>query len=374
MRPHASVFVAFTAAAALSLSCGVTGITNYVVADMERLRTSPTVRDAATFAPQEVALAETERAAALKSSHDGDEVAASLHAGQAIASYTDALVLARIARATIEKDRASADLARDEARAQKLAAERREAEREANELENKLRIAEETLTPAPSGRADAEREAARLVAARALAEQARLLCGAARLLWPNLEGLDALDKEVDALDAQLDHRPKGVTPIDAAARTRAACLGLLTRARRTSDAPPQAEPDTLLAELSASGQFEPARDERGVVVVLRDAFKGTGLSEKGAASLAELGRIAVAHPGFAVQVVVHDAAPPSAAEAAADTQRGQAAAAAIVGAGEPAARVEAVAAGARAPIVDPQDARHRARNARLEIVFVSPSG
>jgi flagellar motor protein MotB len=360
--------------ALLLFGCGATGIKNYVVADMERLRASPNVHDAAVFAPQQVALAEAERAAAVKASHDGDEVSASLHAGQAIASYTDALALARLARATEEKDRASADLARDEARAQKLAAERTDAEHEATELENKLRIAQETLSPAPSGRADPEREAARLIAARALAEQARLLCGAARLVSPTLEGLDALDKEVDALDAQLAKRTGGATPIDAAARTRAACLGLLTRARRTSDAPPQAEPDTLLSELSASGQFEPSRDERGVVVTLREAFKGTSLSPAATSALAELGRIASAHPGFGVQVVLHDAAAPSAGEASADSQRAQAAAAAIVAAGAPATHVKAETAGARSPIVDPQDARHRARNARLEVVFVGPGG
>jgi flagellar motor protein MotB len=372
MKTRVASLPALVAIGLLCSACGATGIKNYVVADMERLRASPTVRDAAAFAPQQVAVAEAERVAALKSSHDGDEVAASLHAGQAIASFTDALVLARVARATIEKDRASADLARDEARARKLAAERGEAEHEANELENKLRIAEETIAPASSGHADPDREAARIIAARALTEQARLLCGAARLLSPTLEGLDALDKEVEALDSELDKRGKSTTPIDAAARARAACLGLLTRARRTSDAP-QAEPDTLLSELSSSGQFEPSRDERGVVVVLRDAFKGTSLSEAASTALAELGRIAVAHPGFAVQVVVHDAAPPSAAEATGDAQRAQAAAAAVVAAGAPAARVKAVAAGARAPIVDPQDTRHRARNARLEVVFVSPS-
>jgi hypothetical protein len=360
--------------ALVSLGCGATGVTNNVVADMERLRAAPSLTEGAKLAPQQFALAENERAAAKKAVHDGDEVAASLYAAQAIASYSDALLLARLARATIDKDQASSDLARDEGHAQKLAAERAEAEHEADQLENQLKIAQETLAPAVSGRADPEREGARLVAARALAVQARLLCGAARLLSPSLDGLAALDKEVDALDAQLDKHVGGLTPIDAAARTRAGCLGLLTRARRTSDASPQAEPDVLLSELSATGQFAPSRDERGIVVLLRDAFKGTTLTTPATTTLAELGRIALAHPGFAVQVVLHDASPPSAGEAAADSQRVQAAAAALVGAGLPAAKVKTETAGARAPLIDPQDARHRSRNARLEVVFVSPTG
>jgi hypothetical protein len=40
------------------------------------------------------------------------------------------------------------------------------------------------------------------------------------------------------------------------------------------------------------------------------------------------------------------------------------------GANAPTGRAALV--GARAPVVDPDDAAHRARNARLEVVFVAP--
>ncbi len=379
-----SRLLAATFVALGSAGCGATGIANGLVVDMERVQSSQDVREAAPYAPQELALAASQRAASRKATEDGDDTAAGLYAGQAVASYTDAVILARLARATRLADQASSDLARDDTRGQKLAAERGEAERDADELEKKLQIAREALTPATSGHADPEREGARLVAARALAAQARLLCGAARLLAPALEGLDAATKDVTTLESQLDKPAHGVTPIDAAARTRAACLGLLTRARRTTDSggggsgsaggPQAGEPDVLLSELSSSGQFEPSRDERGVVVVLRDAWKGAALASAAAKQIDELGRVAVAHPAFAVQVVVHDATAPSAAEAAQDLQRAEIAAAAIVSAGAPAARVKAETAGARAPLVDPRDLRHRGRNARLEVVFVSPGG
>jgi flagellar motor protein MotB len=361
-----------------SVGCGATGIANNLVVDMNRVRSSPDVQAAARYAQQVIAVAENERAASEKAAHDGDDVAAGLYAGQAVASYTNAVVLARLARATELSDQANADLARDEARAQKLAAERGEAEREADELDSKLQVARQALTPASSGRADPEREAARLVAARALLAQARLLCGAARLVSPSLDGLDAATGDVATLEAQLD-KPRasapgarGASPIDAAARARATCLTLLTRARRADGAASHVDPDVLLSELSASGSFEPSRDERGIVVILRDAFKGASLTADAAKRLEELGRVAVAHAPFAVQVVVHDASPPSPAELAADGQRGKAVAAALVAAGEPEARVRVEAAGARLPLVDPQDARHRGRNARLEVVFVSP--
>jgi outer membrane protein OmpA-like peptidoglycan-associated protein len=71
---------------------------------------------------------------------------------------------------------------------------------------------------------------------------------------------------------------------------------------------------------------------------------------------------------------VHDAAAPSPAEADADTQRAHVAAAALVAGGAIPARVKPETAGARAPVVDPSDARHRGRNARLDVVFVSPAG
>jgi hypothetical protein len=357
-----------------SAGCGASVVTNNVVLDMQRLRTSPDLVEAGKLAPQELALAENERAASDKAAQDGDDVAAGLYAGQAVASYTNAILLARLARATELADKANADLARDDARAQKLASERAEAEREADELDKKLQISREALAPASSGHADPEREAARLVAARALAAQARLLCGAARLVSPTLDGLDAATDDVTALEAKLDKPAKGTTPIDAAARARATCLALLTRARRTSDATTvRTEPDILLSELSASGQFSPSRDERGVVVVLRESWKGTTLTPEAAQKLAELGRVAVAHPAFAVQIVVHDAATPSPAEAAADLLRAKSAAAAIVAAGAPEARVKPETAGARAPLVDPTSRQH-GRNARLEVVFVSPGG
>jgi flagellar motor protein MotB len=54
-----------------------------------------------------------------------------------------------------------------------------------------------------------------------------------------------------------------------------------------------------------------------------------------------------------------------------DARRAEAAVKAIVDGGAPAARVKSELAGARAPVVDPQDARLRARNERVDVVFVT---
>ena len=108
-----------------------------------------------------------------------------------------------------------------------------------------------------------------------------------------------------------------------------------------------------------------------MVVTLRSAFKGDKLTPESEGSVKELGRVAAAHPTFAVQVVLHDAQAPSAAEAALNQKRGEAIVQALVAGGATGAKVKVEQAGAKAPVVDPKDARHRDRNARVEIVFVS---
>jgi len=104
---------------------------------------------------------------------------------------------------------------------------------------------------------------------------------------------------------------------------------------------------------------------------MRSAFKGEKLTPEAEASLRDLGRVAAAHPTFAVQVVLHDATAPAAGEIVTNQKRGEAIVQTLVGSGATAAKVKVEQAGARAPVVDPKDARHRDRNARVEVVFVS---
>src|SRR5262249_49925808 len=140
------------------------------------------------------------------------------------------------------------------------------------------------------------------------------------------------------LEKKLESSPKPA-PIDAAGKVRAACLTALTKARRAglSDAD---QADALLGELSRArvaqagaaaataskneGDLLPSRDERGVVLTLRSLFKGEGLTPEGEATLKELGKVAAAHPNFSVQIVIHDATTPTAAEGSLDHKRGEA--------------------------------------------------
>jgi flagellar motor protein MotB len=277
-------------------------------------------------------------------------------------------VVARLAKATIELADATKSLDDLKTREQALEASRDSVQREADQLEQHVRAARERLLPAASGAADAERDAARMVAARSLGMQARLLCGAARLVASGAPDLGDADRQVAKLEERL---AKGAhpAPIDDAGAARVRCLDALTHARRSlgDDA---SSADGLLAELSASGGWDPIRDERGVVVTLHEAFRGTELSGDGSTRLKDLGRVAASHSAFAIQVVLHDARPAPSNDTT-DSKRADAAVQALVDGGASLARIKAEQAGTRCPLVDPSDAAGRPRNERVDIVFVS---
>jgi hypothetical protein len=221
------------------------------------------------------------------------------------------------------------------------------------------------------------------VAARSLAAEGELLCGAASLLVArpsngppvaeDVARVEAAARGVAALAGTLDHAGgRAAADLDAAASSRAACLDALTHVRRAAGGAIAGDADALLSELSARGGWAPSRDERGVVVTLRDAWKGVGLTADAERQLKELGRVAGVHPAFLLQVVVHDGAPPGPSERAADSQRAQAALAVLTSSGA-AQLSRALSLGAALPVTDPGDPGARARNARLEVVFVSPA-
>lgn len=345
------------------------------VGDAERMRAGLNGKDVASLAPQAFAAANQEIALAKQAQAAGDDTGADLHGDRALALYNQAIALARLARATRDEAEAGEALARATEQGQRYAAQRKAVDHEADNLEKKLRVAREAQLPPASGPADPDRERARVVAAQALVTQARLLCGAARLVFPQAPGLADAEAAVAALDKPAD---AAKLTIDPAARARAGCLTSLTKARRAAGGADLDPSDTLLAELSQSSDpkaprhdLAPARDERGVVVTMRSAFKGEKLTSEAEAALKDLGRVAAAHPTFAVQIVFHDAAAPAPGEIVTNQKRGEAVVQALVGSGAAAAKVKVEQAGAKAPVVDPKDARHRDRNARVEVVFVS---
>jgi hypothetical protein len=349
-------------------ACGASQMHVAAVDEMERVRAGADAQEGARMAPELYARAEQERRVALEAHSHGDDVAATVHAQRAVAAYDHALVVARLARAQTELADAQKALADASAEAQQVEASRTSLEKQVQDLEGRLRLARDRLMPAASDSATGDREAARLVAARSMATEARLLCDAAQLVASDAAGLKDANDALGKLDDRFTKRPHPA-PIDDAAHARAQCLDVLTRVRRAAGDDAGAS-DTLLSELSAAGGWDPVRDERGVVVTLHDAFHGPALAPDASKRLADLGRVAAAHPGFAVQLVVHDATTPAAKDTT-DAKRAEAATQALVAAGATAARVKSETAGAREPLVDPSDAKARARNERLDVVFVA---
>jgi outer membrane protein OmpA-like peptidoglycan-associated protein len=361
-----------------------------IMTELEGVSTGAAAADARTFAPDAFARAQKLRGEADAAFAAGDNAGAQMLAERALAAYAHAHALARMARAAAQLAEAKAALTTSEGELAALDAEQTRAAADADALELKLKVTRDALPVTPSGKADPEREKARLAAARALAAQARLLCGAARLLGggpalgappppaPDAKILASLDEAEGVLgkvEADLAGPAILAAPIDGATRARAACLTALTATRRAA-APVSRAPgvgDALLAEISATGKLDPARDDRGVAVTLRGVFGGSSLTPAGEARLAELGKIAAAHPSFPVELVLHTDKPVSEKEEPAQKVRAELATRALLRGAGNAVRVLPLVAGNRAPVADPAGP-DRARNARLEVVFVTPEG
>jgi len=327
---------------------------------MRALAAQPAVPDAIKEGDEQSARArEAQRA--------GDTLLADLYAERAMATYARAEALSRLAHADKALSDNSAALNRSEEERRALHAERIQAETRGAELERELIVLKDSAVPESSGKADPKREAARLVAANSLALDARLICGAAKLVGATTNSIAALENELASIERTLESRKTpGGPAIDAAGRLRAKCLALLTSTRRASSENSVSKTDALLSEISASalGRFLPSRDERGIVLRL-SPMPATEAKQV----YREVARVSTAHPDFALQIVQHDSTPtPN------EAQRLESIVSALAEAGVDRARIASVAAGMRAPLADPTNAAKRPQNARIEIVFVSASG
>lgn len=351
-----------------------------VLGDVDQVRNGPAALDAKALAPAAYAHAEKLRGEADAAYAEGDLAAAQILGEQALAAYAHAHAIARIARADARSEKAQAELKAAREELARLDADQARVTAEADALDLKIKVVRDAQPVVASGRADPDREAARLAAARALAVQARVLCAAARLLAADApkdsdagklaSTIDEATSAADKLDAAVGPSAK-LAPIDEASRTRAACLSALTLVRRAKS-PVNRAPgagDALLSELSQAGSWAPSRDDRGVLVALRGLFSGDALSTAGDGKIAEVAKIAAAHPTFPIAVVVHAEKAPSAKEEASLRARADAVVAALKKNGV--TKVTGVVAGAAAPVVDPHG-KDKARNARVEIVFITP--
>ncbi len=366
MSSRAPKLVALLVALTFAVGCAHTPRPS-AMREVDQLREGQAVARAKLHAPQAYARAELLRRQAELAYAENDLSGAQILGERAMGAYVRATIEARLAVA--EAQLAEARLAKksQEARLAQLDAEQQRLAADAVDLELRAKVARDAEPLAKNEPASPERERARREAARAIVTQASLLCVSANLVEPSRAALPGLVAKTDELRKRLS-TPAGPAPIDDATSLRSACLRELTLARRPrmQGNPSRGESDALLAELSRA-DFLPFRDDRGVVLVLRDLLEAGKPNAKSLERLSELGRFAKAHPEFPVLVVVHTARE---ADKLAPAPLGSQVESALRAAG--AARVDVREAGSTSPVVPKERAGAANRNERVEIVFVSP--
>jgi hypothetical protein len=341
---------------------------------------APAARQAASWAPPAYEHAEQLRLLAQQAFDDGQLARAQILAEQAHAAYARAVALARLAQAERARVEGELQLETAERELATVDSQRQLVTADIDGLDKRLAVLRDAV-PIVASKAAASglRERARSETVATLRLQARLLCTAAGLLETTSSGKPAADQSValrslreareqlGELDRVLASEP-AAAPIDQAMRVRAACLSALTAARRSEASAPGevGAADALLQRLSELGHGAPLRDDRGVVVTLRDAFDGEALTATAQQAIGELAKVVAEHPSFPVMIVLHQARPMDPGQQERWRQRGRAVAGQLT---RPGAPVEL--GGVAQPVVD-RRGRYAARNERVEIVFVAP--
>jgi hypothetical protein len=335
---------------------------------LDEVVTSPRGQEAKQLAPQAYHHALQLAAEARQAHEAGNGELAELLAEQAQVTLEQAFVLTRAAKADARTTAAQGSVDASTANLAAVDAQQAELLAQTEAVELRTRVIRDALPLSPSSKASPEREQARRDAARSLVGDARLLCVAAQLLRGEADPLRKQLEAIATLERDIEQSWRTV-PIDAASTARSRCLSLLSAARRTKATPSsQLQPvDMLLDELSRAGQ-QPHRDDRGVVVTLRDSFEGNRLTAAAQKRLTELARVAKSHGQYPVLLVLHQARGKA---TAADGDKLNGAKQALSSAGV--ASVQAELAGSKQPLVPNGHPRAASENARLEVVFVAPT-
>ncbi len=338
-----------------------------ILSEVDAVRQTSAVSEAASLAPQGHALAEQYRETAEREWRQGHIATSQIAAERALCAYERARTLARIVRA--ERELAATQYQLDESKKSlnQLQTRQKQVAAEQADLEMQLKVdrdAELLESPTPASPA---REAARREVARALSAQGRLLCASARLLSAAPESFDGKFKELDALDEQLK-KERVPAPIDIATKLRADCLHELVEVRRPKIAsnPQGTAGDELFVKLSEA-HFLPSRDERGIAITLPEAFSGNDLAPVARTAIKRLEPIVKDQIAVPLLVVVHGAR----SNPTRDEARGRAVAEALKQLG--AAKTDIRIAGDRLPLLERTVPDAAKRNERLEIVFVIPA-
>ena len=377
----------------LAAACGVPARPP-AMARMAEVHAAPATTEAEAWAPQAHAHAVELEAQAESALRGGDTEAAALIAERAIAAYEHAWALTRLARAERRRLDAEKELAEQRRVLSELRAQHQRLAAEAAALELRAQVARSALPVPPHETSPVERREARRRAAAALSAQARLLCVGARLLGEEPRVAPVLAR-LDELDQRLASGAEAKS-IETATELRSQCLDIISEIRHqnskpaarlsrgapasgkaSSDAPAARPPapasaaplpaDVLLEELSAVGAA-PSRDDRGVSVSLRDLFGPDGkLTQRARPELERLVRVAEAHPDFPVLLVGHSSSERGTVEVGRQLELLRTA---LAGSGV--SKLAVASVGDRQPLLPQRSPSARARNQRIELVFVAP--
>ena len=358
-------------ALAVDARCGATTMRVASLDDVERVRATDATQDAAALAPEAYARAEQERDFALDAHAAGDDVAAKLHAQRAMAAYGHAVAVARLARADRRAGRrAEGARRRDGAGAGAGGLARQARARGGGARASAREIARSRLLPAASGDAS---PSARPRGSRPPGRwRWRRGCSAARRVSsaPDADGArrgggrGGQAGRTAPLGRLARHRGRArAESIDAAGLARARCLDVLTRARRAAG---RRRRRRGRAALRALGERRMGPDARRARRRRHPARRVPGHQadrrRRGEARETSAGSRRRTRASACRSSCTTRSLPRPKDES--DARRADAAVKALVAGGAAAARVKAELAGARAPAVDPGDARLRARNER----------
>ena len=186
------------------VSCHAAPLRIAAVDEMDRVRQSAGAREGARLAPEVYAGAEQERVLALRAHAAGDDVGATLHAERAGAAYSRALAVARLGQRHHRAGRRDQGPGRgDGAGANPRSLARRHATPGRRARAACARRSRSHDTGCERGCGRRARRGTHGIAARSLAMQARLLCGAARLVASAAPDLPNADQQVERLEERL---------------------------------------------------------------------------------------------------------------------------------------------------------------------------
>ncbi len=281
------------------LGCAGRPLVAPAVSDLERMMSSPAAREVARDAPDAFA----EASAAVQRAREAREAEGSIDAlaldarlaferAQSVASL--AAARRRIEAAERERSEIDADVARIEQEAHELQSE------VARTLDaRRAAVRARHAAGSPAQVAAPERQAA----AAELRQQASLFVAAAVMLGAEaprvIEGREriaAAERAAGGADAN--------AALLAAGSAYAAAERLVQSARGAAGAEGATDGATLEAALSDAGGFDPRRDARGVIAVMRGLFDGPRLGATSRQRVETLARVIRAHADARVRVEV----------------------------------------------------------------------